>query len=56
MQGDDRDNSDSANKLKLGKAWANKAGSQYRYLMIFENNPIDGAERLQDALKKIEQL
>ena len=55
-KGDDRDNSDSANKLKLGKAWANKAGSQYRYLMIFENNPIDGAERLQDALKKIEQL
>ena len=55
-KGDDRDNSDSANKLKLGKEWANKAGSQYRYLMIFDNKPIEGAERLQDALSKIGQL
>lgn len=55
-KGDDRDNSDSANKLKLGKTWANKAGSAYRYLMIFDNKAIDGADNLADALKKIEQL
>ncbi len=52
-KGDDRDNSDSTNKLKLGKAWANKAGSQYRYFMIFDNKAIEGADKLADALSKI---
>ncbi|MDP2416479.1 MAG: DEAD/DEAH box helicase family protein [Hydrogenophaga sp.] len=55
-KGDDRDNSDSELKLKLGKLWESKAGRDYRYMMVFENNPIDGAERLTDALKKIAQL
>lgn len=55
-KGDDRDNTDSALKLKLGKLWEAKAGRDFRYMMVFENNPIDGAERLADALKKIAQL
>jgi type III restriction enzyme len=55
-KGDDRDNTDSELKLKLGKLWEAKAGRDYRYMMVFENNPIDGAERLADALKKIAQL
>lgn len=55
-KGDDRDNTDSELKLKLGKLWEAKAGRDYRYMMVFENNPIDGAERLADALKKIGQL
>ncbi|MDP2093948.1 MAG: RNA helicase, partial [Hydrogenophaga sp.] len=55
-KGDDRDNTDSELKLKLGKLWEAKAGRDYRYMMVFENNPIDGAERLSDALKKIAQL
>ena len=55
-KGDDRDNSDSELKLKLGKLWESKAGRDYRYMMVFDNNPIDGAERLADALKKISQL
>lgn len=55
-KGDDRDNSDSELKLKLGKLWAAKAGSRYHYMMVFENNPIDGAERLADAMTKIRQL
>jgi type III restriction enzyme len=55
-KGDDRDNSDSELKLKLGKLWEAKAGGDYRYMMVFENNPVDGAERLSDALKKIGQL
>jgi type III restriction enzyme len=46
--------------LKLGKLWEAKAGrltgQDLRYMMVFENNPIDGAERLSDALKKIGQL
>lgn len=55
-KGDDRDNSDSELKLKLGKLWESRAGRDYRYMMVFENNPIDGAERLGDALAKIRQL
>jgi type III restriction enzyme len=55
-KGDDRDNTDSELKLKLGKLWESKAGRDFRYMMVFENNPVDGAERLSDALKKISQL
>lgn len=55
-KGDDRDNTDSELKLKLGKLWEAKAGRDYRYMMVFENNPIAGAERLADALAKIRQL
>lgn len=55
-KGDDRDNTDSELKLKLGKLWEAKAGRDYRYMMVFDQNPIDGAERLADALAKIRQL
>ena len=55
-KGDDRDNSDSELKLKLGKLWEAKAGSGFRYMMLFDNNPVSGAERLSDALRKLAQL
>jgi type III restriction enzyme len=55
-KGDDRDNSDSIRKLKLGTAWANKAGNDYRYFMVFENNPIEGAFRIDDLVKVVGQL
>lgn len=55
-KGDDRDNTDSELKLKLGKLWEAKVGRDFRYMMAFDNNPIDGAERLADALAKIRQL
>lgn len=55
-KGDDRDNSDSARKLKLGTVWANQAGRDYRYFMVFDNKPIDGAHKLADALVLLGQL
>ena len=62
-KGDDRDNSDSKDKLKLGKIWESQAnqishetGYRYHYMMVFDNNPIDGAEKFADALKKVVQL
>jgi type III restriction enzyme len=55
-KGDDRDNSDSEKKLLLGKKWEAKAGEGYRYMMVFENNPIEGAERLDAAMGKIGKL
>ena len=55
-KGDDRDNSDSELKLKLGKLWESKAGSNFKYMMVFDSNPIEGAERLSEALQKLAQL
>lgn len=62
-KGDDRDNSDSKDKLKLGKIWesqanqiAHETGYRYHYMMVFESNPIDGAHTTGDVLKLIEAL
>lgn len=33
-----------------------EAGTPFKYMMVFDNNPIDGAERLSDALKKLAQF
>jgi len=62
-KGDDRDNSDSKDKLKLGRVWADQAnqishetGYRYHYLMVFDNNPIEGAHVVADALKLINAL
>ncbi|MDR9417082.1 MAG: hypothetical protein RI564_12425, partial [Gracilimonas sp.] len=42
-KGDDRDNSDSIAKNKLGKKWAELAGENYFYFMVFDQNAIEGA-------------
>jgi len=55
-KGDDRDNSDSKRKLKLGKSWANMAGQQYKYFMIFENSKIEGAYSLTDFVEMLEEM
>lgn len=55
-KGDDRDNSDSERKLKLGKAWAAKGGNRYRYFMVFDKTPIEGAYRLDEVLPIIANL
>jgi type III restriction enzyme len=55
-KGDDRDNSDSERKLKLGKAWAARAGNQYRYFMVFDRNPIQGAYRADEFISIIASL
>ena len=62
-KGDDRDNSDSKDKLKLGKIWesqanqiAHETGCRYHYMMVFESNPIEGAHTTGDVLKLIEAL
>ncbi|KLR57308.1 DEAD/DEAH box helicase [Diaphorobacter sp. J5-51] len=62
-KGDDRDNSDSKDKLKLGKTWESEAnqlshqtGYRYCYMMVFENNALEGAFSLADALKLVAEL
>jgi type III restriction enzyme len=56
-KGDNRDNSNSKTKLKLGQAWANQAGNdRYKYFMVFDQNPIDGAYGLADFLEIMKEL
>lgn len=55
-KGDHLDNSDSVSKLKLGQIWANKAGSNYRYFMVFKENPIKGAYVVEDLIGVIRSL
>lgn len=62
-KGDDRDNSDSKDKLKLGKIWeaqanqlSHETGYRYHYMMVFDNNRIDGAYTTGEVLKLIEDL
>ena len=56
-KGDDRDNSDSKQKLELGKIWESKAGSDsFGYFMVFDSNPLDNALSLDDFITRIKEL
>jgi type III restriction enzyme len=55
-KGSDRDNSDSASKLRLGKSWSKLSGSNYNYMMVFDKNAIDGAYNLEKAISLIKQM
>ena len=58
FKGDDRDNSDSERKLKLGRQWQALAGPNYRYFMVFKNRKfgIDGAYVLDDFVEIMKEL
>ncbi len=57
-KGDDRDNSDSERKLKLGRWWQMKAGDNYRYFMVFKNREfgIDGAYTMDQFMEIMREL
>lgn len=55
-KGDDRDNTDSRNKLDLGKCWANKAGDGFHYFMVFDKTQFDGAYTLTDFIGILGEL
>lgn len=56
-KGDDRDNSDSLDKLRLGKIWENESGKGYRYYMVFDKNDnLDGATTLPELIDRISRL
>ncbi len=55
-KGDDRDNSDSAAKCRLGNTWSDKAGDGYFYFMVFDKKEVPGAytsDKAKDLIKKI---
>ncbi len=55
-KGDDRDNSDSIAKNKLGKKWAELAGPDYHYFMVFDNNAIEDALNANQIREIVEAL
>ncbi len=55
-KGGDRDNSDSAAKIRLGQLWERCAGRNYRYLMVFEHNPPPGACSWAEACQQLGML
>lgn len=55
-KGGDRDNSDSESKLRLGRKWAELSGSDYKYMMVFDKNAIEGAYNLDKARELIRQM
>jgi type III restriction enzyme len=55
-KGDDRDNSDSAAKCRLGNKWAELAGKEFMYFMVFDKRAIDGAYTVEKAKELIRQL
>lgn len=55
-KGDDRDNSDSIAKNKLGRKWAELSGDNYHYFMVFNRNAIEGAYNANDIRDIISEL
>ncbi len=55
-KGDDRDNSDSAAKARLGKCWQDQAGPNFRYFMVFDQLAVEGAYTLAKAKELVGEV
>jgi len=57
-KGDDRDNTDSAQKLRLGRTWQHKLGQKYKYFMVFKdrNFQLEGAYQLGEFMDMMKKL
>ena len=55
-KGDDRDNSDSEAKIRLGKAWENKAGKGYKYFMVFDKKQVPDAYTLDEFIHMFKDM
>ncbi|MCD6018198.1 MAG: type restriction protein res subunit [Bacteroidetes bacterium] len=55
-KGDDRDNSDSEAKIRLGKAWERKAGNHFKYFMVFDKKEVADAHTLDGFLKLVKDI
>lgn len=57
VKGDDRDNSDSRQKLNLGKLWESKSNSErYGYFMVFDRKPLEGALDANEFVSRVKAL
>ena len=55
-KGDDRDNSDSLAKCRLGNKWAELGGAKFGYFMVFDKKANEGAFTADKARELIQQL
>ncbi len=55
-KGDYLNNADSKDKIKLCNRWANMAGSNYKYFMVFDKEPLEGAYSLDEFLEIYKSL
>lgn len=57
VKGDDRDNSDSKQKLNLGKLWEIKSNSErFGYFMVFDKKPLEGALNIDEFMMRVKAL
>ncbi len=50
------DHLDAEQKIRLSRLWANKAGNNYRYFMVYERRTVEGAYKLEDFLNIIKEI
>lgn len=55
-KGDDRDNSDSKDKIALGREWERRAGEKYHYYMVFDKIEVEGALTVARLIDRLEKL
>jgi len=55
-KGDELDNSESAAKFRLVNQWAELAGKEFLYFIVFDKNIIDGSYTMDKAKELIKQL
>ncbi|MCM1517720.1 MAG: hypothetical protein NC117_03685 [Pseudoflavonifractor sp.] len=55
-KGDHLANDESADKIRLGKRWADLAGDEFRYFMVFQSKEVDGAITLKTLLGYLDEL
>ena len=57
-KGDDRDNSDSVKKAKLGRIWHNRTDNKFQYYMVFQSKDlnVDGCYCVDKFLELIKEL
>lgn len=55
-KGDHLDNDDSRAKIALGKKWAEKAGDNYKYFMVFQKKEVPNAYNAQSIIEIVKML
>lgn len=55
-KGDHLVNDDSLNKIKIGRKWADMAGKDYHYFMVFENKEVEGAITVKQLMQYLNEL
>lgn len=49
-------NAETADKLWLGNKWADLAGDNYKYFMVFQSKEVDGAITIKTLLQYLDNL